>query len=79
MKTLLLLLVAFTLAGCEKTPETSSHAGVDFVVEKLFTHEGCTVYRFRDSGNKRYFTNCSGSTNWTESCGENCTRPIGIN
>lgn len=66
------------LAGCEKQAETTTRAGVDFEVDKLFTIEGCTVFRFFDAGNFRYFTNCSGSTQWSESCGKNCTQDVGV-
>ena len=59
-KTLIILAVAL-LAGCSKQAETSTAVGAEFVVDKLFTHEGCTVYRFYDGGNARYYTNC-GST-----------------
>jgi len=76
-KTLIILTVAL-LVGCGKTAETSTAVGKEFVVDKLFTHESCTVYRFVDHGNARYFTNCQGSTNWTEGCGKNCTRQMGI-
>lgn len=31
-----------------------------YVVDYLFDHEGCKVYRFRDNGNYVYFTNCTG-------------------
>jgi hypothetical protein len=78
MKTILALFVV-ALVGCSKPAETSTAVGREFVVDKLFTHEGCTVYRFEDAGSKRYFTNCSGSTAWSESCGKNCTRQMGIN
>lgn len=73
-------LVAISLSGCmeAKKAETSTSAGTEFVVDKLFTVDGCTVYRFEDGGRLRYFTNCSGSTQWHESCGKNCTRPNGI-
>lgn len=74
MKKLLLAIAVVTLmAGCNKAPEASNRAGTDFVVDKLFTHEGCTVYRFNDGGSSRYFTNCNGSTSWNRSCGKNCT------
>lgn len=79
MKTVLAILALAILAGCSKPAETSTNVGVEFVVDKLFTHEGCTVYRFSDGGSKRYFTNCSGSTNWQESCGKNCTRNMNVN
>lgn len=78
MKTLLAILAIAVLSGCSKPAETRTAVGREFVVDKLFTHEGCTVYRFYDGGT-RYFTNCSGSTNWQESCGKNCTRNMNVN
>lgn len=50
------------LAGCAREAERSEPAGRQFTVDTLFTKDGCTVYRFYDAGNHRYFTNCSGST-----------------
>ena len=79
MKKILVIAFILALAGCSKQAETSTQANNEFVVDKLFTHEGCTVYRFIDGGNNRYFTNCSGSTNWQEGCGKNCTRNMNIN
>jgi len=55
----------------KKAPEQSTHQG-EFKVEKLFTYEGCTVYRFNDDRTV-YYTNCSGSTQSTYSCGKGCT------
>lgn len=78
MKKLLILISLLTLVGCTKQAEHSSAAGREFTVDKLFTHEGCTVYRFYDGGN-RYYTNCSGSTSWKENCGKGCTRDVNIN
>lgn len=78
MKILLTVFFLALAAGCSKPAETSTAVGVEFVVDKLFTHEGCTVYRFYDGGGARYFTNCQGSTNWTEHCGKGCTRQVGI-
>lgn len=59
------------LAGCEKvTPEQRAARAQqeqeraykrDYEVLELFTKDGCTVYRFRDNGDRHYFTNCSGS------------------
>jgi len=66
------------LASCMKPPESSTPAGIEFKVDKLFTHEGCTVYRFNDGG-IRYFTNCSGATSWIENCGKNCSKNVGVN
>ena len=79
MKHLALIALVALLAGCSKQAETSTAVGAEFVVDKLFTHEGCTVYRFNDGGNNRYYTNCQGSTNWTENCGKGCTRQMGVN
>lgn len=70
---ILIFLAALVLTGCVKEPEEAKSAGKEFTVKTLFTHEGCTVYRFFD-GNYRYFTNCKGRAEWTESCGKNCTR-----
>jgi hypothetical protein len=78
VKTFLAILALAALAGCSKPAETSTVVGKEFVVDKLFTYEGCTVYRFTDAGYSRYFTNCSGSTSWTEICGKNCTHQVGI-
>ena len=68
MKTLLAVLALTVIAGCSKPAETSTAVGAEFVVDRLFTHEGCTVYRFYDGGNARYYTHC-GSTAWTQPCG----------
>ncbi len=79
MKKLIAILFVAVLAGCAKQAETSSNVGTEFVVDKLFTHEGCTVYRFTDYGNPRYFTNCAGTTAWQENCGKSCTRQMSVN
>lgn len=78
MKYIIGIFMLFLVTGCYKKAESSSAVGGEFVVEKLFTHEGCTVYRFADGGGTRYFTNCNGATSWTESCGKNCSRQVGI-
>jgi hypothetical protein len=77
MKTIMIMIAALTLIGCTKPAETSVAVGREFVVETLFTHEGCTVYRFVDAGYHRYFTNCNGATEWRESAGKS-TRRVGI-
>ena len=81
-KIMLSLAALAMVAGCEKPAESVAHTGAGFTVERLFTHDGCTVYRFSDSS-KRYFTRCDGiaaqsTTTWQESCGKNCTRPVEI-
>jgi uncharacterized protein YceK len=78
-KIFLALALLLTLAGCNsKEPESAAQVNVNFTVDKLFTHEGCTVYRFMDAGRERYYTNCKGSSQWEESCGNNCNRSAGV-
>ena len=80
MKTIFYVMIAaLAVAGCSKAPEYSSPAGREFVVDTLFTHEGCTMYRFSDGGFLRYFAKCGGEsvtaqTEWREGCGKNCVR-----
>ena len=79
----LAVLATTMVAGCEKPAEAVAHAGIGFNVERLFTHAGCTVFRFEDGGSNRYFTRCDGiaaqaTTTWQESCGRNCTRPVEV-
>ena len=82
-KKIMLSLAALAMvAGCEKPAESVAHTRAGFTVERLFTHDGCTVYRFSDPS-KRYFTRCDGiaaqsTTTWQESCGKSCTREMEI-
>lgn len=77
MKLSLVILMLLTLAGCQKQAETTQKVG-NYKVEKLFTHEGCTTYRFYD-GRTVYYTNCAESntsTQYSESCGKHCSRDV---
>ena len=66
------------LSGCEKPPQSmNSTTNPSVPVEKMFTHEGCTVYRFRDDGRLVYYTNCKGSTQSTVQSGKT-TRPVNV-
>lgn len=60
-----LSLLFLLVASCTRigTPVEVRDAKDNFEVEKLFTVDGCSVYRFYSDGSK-YFTNCSGSTQW---------------
>lgn len=60
----LTIVAAMTLAfaGCAKEAENTQMVNAEFSVSKLFTTDGCTVYRFYDAGYYRYFTNCAGAT-----------------
>lgn len=77
-KTIVLIIILMLIAACAKTPETSTAVGKEFIVEKLFTYEGCTVYRFVDAGYNRYYTNCNGETISQYSCGKSCRRDDNI-
>lgn len=64
------LLAAIAVAGCQKASEQSAISGAGgFRVETLFTHEGCTLYRFWDA-RAIYYSNCNGGTQWDESVGK---------
>lgn len=76
MKYLIIAVMLF-LAGCQK-PASESKSSGNFNVETLFTHDGCTVYRFQDDRTV-YFTNCTGATQYQENCGKNCSRTVGVN
>lgn len=63
MKTFTVILISLLLVSCkpDEQPEnivkTSNNI---YRVEKLFTVDGVTVYRFNDAGNYVYFTNRTG-------------------
>jgi hypothetical protein len=69
---------AVIVVSCAKPVEQTETNNPSFSVSKLFTHEGCTVYRFYDFGYYRYYVNCSGSviSSVTERCGDECSRTI---
>ena len=73
----LLLVSLLMLAACQKQGTPVHAPNQDFGVEKLFTVEGCTVYRFYDDRTV-YFTNCSGATHYEQSCGKNCTQGVSV-
>ncbi len=55
------------LQSCSSTRmPVSSHIpenNQNYVVDFLFEHDGCRVYRFYDRGNYVYFTNCFSDIN----------------
>jgi hypothetical protein len=71
MKRLLIIIGVVVLAACTNEPEATVTKG-EFKVERLFTNEGCTAYRFTDAGRFVYYTNCSGTTQSTipRQCGK---------
>lgn len=61
----ILFISTIVLAGCfAQQPLVSEQPknNKTYVVEYLFEHDGCKVYRFSDFGNWVYFTNCNGET-----------------
>lgn len=50
------------LVGCELAPiSTEKTNNPAALVDFLFEHEGCRVFRFEDNGRYHYFTSCPGS------------------
>ncbi len=81
MKKLLLVLVVGFLTACNNQPEATVQKG-EFRVERLFTNEGCTAYRFSDAGHFVYYTDCSGTTQSTRvrQCGKvPCNENVNVN
>lgn len=80
-KYIIILTSVVVLLGCEKPAESSASAGVEFRIDRLFTHDGCTLYRFSDAG-ARYFASCDGAysaeVSWHESCGNGCSRQMSV-
>ena len=75
--TLLVLLTVVALNGKGGKPQSVEEAGDGYQVARLFTQDGCTVYRFTDGGHWRYFARCDGAasseTFWKSQCGKHCT------
>lgn len=78
MKLLTIIFCFILLTSCTKDSESSQMHGSGFEVEKLFTHDGCTVYRFEDAMRLHYFTTCKGSVGSYRTCGKNCTEQESI-
>lgn len=79
----LAVLVAATLllAGCTNDNDPVSRSSTDnsqIPIDKMFTHEGCTIYRFDDAGHYHYWADCRGSVSSTQTCGRNCTHEDGV-
>jgi len=66
------LITLFILSACEQPAEsTIKSSNKEFKVEKLFTEDSITVYRFDDYG-YHYFI--KDGTSQKVSCGKNCYR-----
>lgn len=60
-------LAVVLLAGCEtkQSEEVKTSTNPAYNVEKLFTVDGITVYRFEDNNRYVYFTNRRGNVQYT--------------
>ncbi len=66
-------------AGCVHAPLSKAPSdNPEVQVDTLFTHDGCTVYRFEDNG-FHYYVRCRqaepAATSSMVPCGDNCERP----
>lgn len=68
----LLVLLALTLAGCDKPDQRGRidtvkqpKEDVDYYVSFLFEVDGVKVYKFYDNGQAVYFTNANGNTKYS--------------
>jgi hypothetical protein len=72
------VVATLALAACAKEPTSRTATdNPDVPVETLFTHDGCTVYRFTDYGDAVHFAKCESGTATVSrqiSCGKNCRR-----
>lgn len=76
MKIIASIVLSFLLFGCVADSQEAVQTG-NFVVEYLFEHEGCKMYRFRDGGMRYiYYSNCTGKTSTTYKSGKNSTTDI---
>jgi len=65
MKKHLLWVLAVPFVSCTvQNPVSTAPAqnNKQYVVDYLFEHDGCKIYRFNDNGHYVYFTNCRGET-----------------
>lgn len=79
MRYVILALCLF-LAACKGgNVQAKQSSNPNKSVTTLFTHEGCTLYRFSDFG-LRYYAKCGASAEvmWDESCGKNCKKNSSI-
>ena len=78
----LIAICSLGLFACHNDPISTIQTDNNKIkIDKLFTHDGCTVYRFLD-GNYIYWVHCPNSgdesTMWTteESCGKSCVKTV---
>lgn len=73
MKVKLLLAFALALTGCVRDGSSSTPTdNPAFPARKLFTVDGCAMYRFYDAGD-HWFMTCPSRTDYTGQCGKGCS------
>jgi hypothetical protein len=62
------------LTGCAPpiASQSTTTVGNGYELEKLFSQDGCTVYRFYDHSYYRYWTSCPGNISAHGTCGKSC-------
>jgi hypothetical protein len=60
---LVLLLAACGPNLAERQEKTTNR---EYIVDLLFTHDGCSIYRFSDSGTAVYYVRCDDHVNRVE-------------
>lgn len=78
---LVALAIVLLLFGCAKEPVSrASSSNSEINVDRLFDYDGCTMYRFKDGGERHYYARCddrvSTISQHTESCGKNCEETV---
>ena len=72
-----IIALSFLLAACgNEAIGTVQTNNPNFELKLLFSHDGCSVYRFWDFNEVHYYTDCRGSVTSARQtrCGKNCTR-----
>lgn len=72
------LSITLLCTACNKTPEeVIPTTNPEIEVQRLFTHDNCTIYKFKDGGANHYFTKCKDAKSETltlQPCGKGCMR-----
>ena len=80
-KRVLAVLSLLVVAGCDRPPlESRVSSNPLYQVDKLFSHDGCTIYRFRDGLHNIYYAVCQDGkvqTSWNQSAGKT-SYPTGV-
>ena len=73
MKNIIVLFMVLVLGGCagDTPPLKKQTTSNGYEVQKLFSNEGCNIYRFEDASHYRYYTTCKKSEKVTTSSGYN--------